>query len=742
MNVRKAFGIVCVIAAVIASGTADARPRNARPGRLKALAGPVQAAAAPRSATVTTTTPATTTPIAPVAAGLVGTGLRRVSEVLRDAAANRSPGTAAAIDPELAQFADDANAWVDSTNKVLFIDEFGDSGEAPSLAGPEIGAGVDFPPGNTFGLNSRPGSSKTIFLDFDGYTVSGTAWNASTGVTSRTVSAFDYDNIAGTSATDETYMRAIWQAVADDYAAFDVNVTTQQPSDAALYRSSLADNTYGAVAVITQDKWMAPYPNHCGSGCGGVAYVGIVGDVSDDRYYGPAWAFPSTSTPWTYTADTISHEVGHNLGLSHDGLVAGAPGCTVNQSYFGGNGIGVSSWAPIMGSPNGKQYSQWSKGEYSCANQFQDDVAIIGSTIGFTGDESTSFGNAVPLPTDETPTVDQVVGSATDVDYFAIAVTTGFLRITVKRTVNYASLQPRFVISNSSGTELGSGSPFMTATSGGLTLSGLPSGTYHVSVMGLPYLTPQTGFSNYANFGYYNVAAETITTPFAPGSPFLSATGSQSFTASWSPAGSLSPGAPITYSAALCDSATGVCGTRVDTSATSVVLPAPTKTGSFYVGVNARHVAGRVSSDSTSSSSPALTAPIVASPVRLVFDDAADSVRVVWGNEQEFAPVLVTSRTLTVINRSTGLTVFSQNVSASGATTFTTSLSDVWLDATITGTTAYGSQWNPSPVPAASVFLGRIAAPQTPGGTTIPRTGSPQAPGGSGGTGRPAAPQA
>ncbi len=743
MRTRHLLVIVCVAAAVFAPRPSVVEARPVADGGVATGASEIPARA--------------NAPVPPVSlGGIGGTGFRRVADVLRQSTVGRGRA-AASPDPTLALVADDPAAFVDSTGRLLYIDQFGvapadgttpvpgpidgaaaaivgaadgrrpgpvpASGETPasspdvaSATEPPVAQGVALPPGNTFLLNSRPGSTKTIFLDFDGYTVAGTAWNAQTGIGSQTVAPYDYDGIAGRSATDELYIRAIWQAVADDYAAFDVNVTTQQPTDDALFRSSAGDTTYGSIAVITPDKWM---PSVCGSGCGGVAYVGVFGQINDE-YYSPAWVFASSSQPWTSVVDTASHEVGHNLGLSHDGTSGG--GCPTS-SYFGGNGSGVGSWGPIMGSPYGRQYSQWSRGEYTCANQLQDDVAIIGARTGFVPDESSSFGNAVAIPTNELPTADQIIGFAGDVDYFRISVS-GYLKVALTRTTNGSSLYPRFAILNSSGTELASA--FLTSTTSGvLELTSLSPGTYYVSVTGFGLGTPQTGFSNYASFGYYNVSAQ-LGAPSIPGSPTLTATGSNALTASWS--ASTGTGA-ITYAVTLCESVSVVCTSPIDTSTTSVTLTPPTPTGSYFARINARQVPGGVSANATTAAVAVLTAPIAPAPVRLVFNDAADTVIVVWAGEQEFAPVSVTGRTMTVVNRSTGLPILTQSVPASGSLAFSTALANVWLDASFVSQTVYGPPWASSPPsPIGSVFLGRLPAPQAAGPAPGPRPNSPQSP--------------
>src|SRR5207253_3500030 len=102
-------------------------------------------------------------------------------------------------------------------------------------------------------------------------------------------------------------------------------------------------------------------------GCGGIAYVGVY-DMTGSLhgYYQPAFVYEQGVTSNAkYIAEAAAHEAGHNLGLSHDG--------TATLGYYDGQG----SWAPIMGVGYDRAISQWSKGEYSGANNTEDDLAII-----------------------------------------------------------------------------------------------------------------------------------------------------------------------------------------------------------------------------------------------------------------------------------------------------------------------------------------------------------------------------
>jgi hypothetical protein len=66
-------------------------------------------------------------------------------------------------------------------------------------------------------------------------------------------------------------------------------------------------------------------------------------------------------------AEAAAHEIGHTLGLSHDGVVGGS-------GYYSGTANGL--WAPIMGAGYYCSMTQFSKGEYLNANNLEDDMAV------------------------------------------------------------------------------------------------------------------------------------------------------------------------------------------------------------------------------------------------------------------------------------------------------------------------------------------------------------------------------
>ena len=199
-------------------------------------------------------------------------------------------------------------------------------------------------------LHSRPGSKRTIYLNFKGATLTNTAWNTCTSPT-ITALPFDTDGVPYSFSTAELErIQYIWQRVAEDYAPFDVDVTTEVPSSDRLTRSGSGDDIYGTTVLITKRTFY-----DCS--CGGVAYLGVFDNTSD--YYKPALVFYDM------------------LGSGNEKYVAEAAfrtrpvttsACTTTarrrRATTRGHGTGATGWAPIMGVGYYQNLVQWSKGEY------------------------------------------------------------------------------------------------------------------------------------------------------------------------------------------------------------------------------------------------------------------------------------------------------------------------------------------------------------------------------------------
>jgi len=81
---------------------------------------------------------------------------------------------------------------------------------------------------NVFKLHSQPGAANTIFVDFDGATITGKAWNKQARASSLQAKPYDTDGDPKSfSASEVSSMAEIWERIAEDFAPFDVDVTTK-----------------------------------------------------------------------------------------------------------------------------------------------------------------------------------------------------------------------------------------------------------------------------------------------------------------------------------------------------------------------------------------------------------------------------------------------------------------------------------------------------------------------------------
>ncbi len=231
---------------------------------------------------------------------------------------------------------------------------------------------------NVFKLHSLPGAANTIFVDFDGARISGKAWNKTAGIPSWEAKPYDTDGKPRSFSDSEvSSMAEIWERIAEDFAPFDVDVTTEDPD-------KYGGNVVWILVTDSEPRGRQPLPS---AAAASVAYMNCFG-FAQSAYYSPALIYQNNLGSTGSIAEASSHSIGHIMGLSHDTSV--------------GTGKGNVSWAPIMGVNHSNQVTQWSKGDYLGAVNKQDDIGILVGALGLRRDDhdDSRFDSGTPLVTD------------------------------------------------------------------------------------------------------------------------------------------------------------------------------------------------------------------------------------------------------------------------------------------------------------------------------------------------------
>jgi PKD repeat protein len=337
-------------------------------------------------------------------------------------------------------------------------------------------------PVDAFKLHSLPGVTRVIYLDFTGHTTSGTSWNTSYAGGNAIVSApFSFDGDSSTfNDSERGFIQRIWQRVAEDYAPFGVDVTTEDPGVEGLRKTTTSDTAYGKRVVISPTNWYK-------STAGGVAYIGSFSYNTDT----PCFAFTEQlANGEKYIAEAVAHEVGHTLGLYHDGV-------TGVTEYYQGH----ADWAPIMGVGYYRNIVQFSKGEYDSPSNTQDDIAVITSYVPLAGDDhgnTTATATTISGPSVATG---GTIESRTDTDVFRIDAGAGDISLTISGPAPDTNVDLKAELLNANGQVLQT-SDSVTEMKASIAAN-VPAGTYYLRVSSVGNGSGSTGYTSYGSIGNY-----------------------------------------------------------------------------------------------------------------------------------------------------------------------------------------------------------------------------------------------
>ncbi len=329
-------------------------------------------------------------------------------------------------------------------------------------------------------LNSLPGSNYVMYLDFDGYNLpSGTGWNGGNSLTAQS------------SGLSNQQIAEIWNIIAEDYAPYTVNVTT----DESAFLSAPLGQKMRVVFTVTS-SW---YPN-----AGGVAFVTSFSFGNET----PCWVFVDRFGYSFDMAEAGSHELGHTVGLSHDG--------NAGNAYYSGH----NDWGPIMGTGYGRNVSQFSMGEYATATNTEDDLQIISTFVPYKNDDhadNNTLASALNYSINagvgiiDAASNFGLIGNRNDIDVFKIqSMAGGNLNLTIKPSAGTSKTnldveiklydsQNNLVSTKGTGhVNIINGVTFTTSINGGE--------TYYLKIDGVGTGDPLTGWSDYNSMGPYTIS--------------------------------------------------------------------------------------------------------------------------------------------------------------------------------------------------------------------------------------------
>ena len=388
----------------------------------------------------------------------------------------------------------------------FYVDEWGPPPSTPTLTSRSVATALaSYTVADAFALHSNPGAPRTIFLDFDGGSLLSTNSWLLQGLSALLFPGWSVDSSTAFSDSERSVVIEVWARMAEDFAPFDVDVTTEEPPSGGLFRSTSSDTTYGTRVAFSSGTSISAAL--CRSNCGGLAWIGTFDAIlSGGETRSPAWVFPSSlGNRAKSMAEAGSHEAGHTLGLGHDG--------TTTSGYYSG----TSLWGPLMGSPYAAGVTQWSQGDYAGASNHEDDLAIAQTNgISLREDEAgDSVATAVPLAT--LPGGRGLITSRGDEDWLTVTDCSGTVTVEAEPASVGADLDIGLELRGPTGTLITTAATATNRTTSGVTGLGaafsrtLSGGPYHVVVDGIgsgttsPSTWPSTGYDDYGSLGAYHL---------------------------------------------------------------------------------------------------------------------------------------------------------------------------------------------------------------------------------------------
>lgn len=334
--------------------------------------------------------------------------------------------------------------------------------------------------------SSLPGAATSLYLDFNGdYQLN---WRNS----SVNTPAFDLNGDRSSfNNAERSAIQQIYSQVAEDFAPFQLNVTTVKPG-------SFANGVGLRVVIGGNGNWFTT-----STSTKGVALIGSF--ANDDPNVCFVFSSNFSVTEMKSVAEAVSHEAGHAFGLMHQSLYDGSS--LVREYHTGLLGTGI---APIMGNSLNATRGLWWQGTSTSASTIQDDLSILSNNTNGFGYRTDDHGDTQAVASSFMVSGSQlsaagIITKTSDVDVFKFdAASAGSITVNLVLPANN-NLHGKIKLSDSSGRTLAEVDPPGVTQFNATLTAQVAAGTYFVTV---------ASHGGYGDIGQYSLTG-TFVVPVA-----------------------------------------------------------------------------------------------------------------------------------------------------------------------------------------------------------------------------------
>lgn len=453
--------------------------------------------------------------------------------------------------------------------------------------------------------SSLPSARAKLYLDFDGHVQNN--WGSYRQILTP---VFDVDGDESSfNDTEKAMMEAIWAQVSEDFAPFNLDVTTVKPS-------SLRDREGMRISI------------------GGRSFVGRAGGIAligsfTDSNPNTAFVFPKNlSDSPKYIGEAVSHEAGHAFSLYHQSRFDDQ-GREIEEYHSGDS---FTQRAPIMGNSYYRQRGVWWSGPTFTSSTRQDDLAVLSNRNNGFGYRADDHGDtpatATQFSTTSTQLAQGIISQVTDRDVFRFEAIAGTVTINLN-VPRENNLHAKISLQDSSGRVLAEVDPPGINQFNATISTQVPAGTYFVTV---------ASHGEYGDLGQYSLTGSYAAPLNAPTLLTATAVSSTRVNLSWRDQSSAESGFVIERSTNAGQSWSPLATTGAN--ATSFPDLSVTANRTYHYRVRARNASQEsANSNVASATTPRVMPPLA--PTGLSSSNVTSrSVRLSWAdqsnNEERF----------------------------------------------------------------------------------------------------------